>query len=272
MSLGALPEQIDDPLFWSALLLAAVLVFISLLLVHALIVRRERVAGPPPAPPPAPPRSGLAMVQAGVVLGALVLVLALASHREREAWGDPLGLGPEERPEESECFLVRVVGEQFAWHFVYPGVDGRFEPSDLARAVPGLNPLGLEDPAKDVYRSRLVVPLGAPVLLELRSAGRYDPGTRSEVGAVVHAFHAPALRLKADVVPGERRTASFRAERAGELDVVCAELCGLGHYQMGAKLEVLEDAGLRAALGYDWRGEGAFPASFARPGRDGGGR
>ncbi|MCA9038561.1 MAG: cytochrome c oxidase subunit II, partial [Planctomycetaceae bacterium] len=53
---------------------------------------------------------------------------------------------------------------------------------------------------------------------------------------VQHAFFAPQLRLKQDAVPGLIIPVWFEIPEAGEYDIVCAELCGWGHYKMRAKI------------------------------------
>ncbi len=51
---------------------------------------------------------------------------------------------------------------------------------------------------------------------------------------VLHSFFLPNLRVKQDVVPGMKQYVWFRANREGTFDIVCAELCGWGHYKMRA--------------------------------------
>jgi cytochrome c oxidase subunit 2 len=56
---------------------------------------------------------------------------------------------------------------------------------------------------------------------------------------VIHSFFVPELRLKQDAVPGLNVDARFNATKLGEYEIVCAELCGLGHYRMHATLRVV---------------------------------
>ena len=53
---------------------------------------------------------------------------------------------------------------------------------------------------------------------------------------VLHSFFLPNLRVKQDVVPGMKQFVWFRANKAGVYDIVCAELCGWGHYKMRGRL------------------------------------
>ena len=50
---------------------------------------------------------------------------------------------------------------------------------------------------------------------------------------VLHSFFLPNLRMKQDVVPGMEQYMWFKCrEPSSEVDIVCAELCGWGHYKM----------------------------------------
>jgi cytochrome c oxidase subunit 2 len=55
---------------------------------------------------------------------------------------------------------------------------------------------------------------------------------------VLHSFFLPNLRIKQDVVPGMTQFTWFRANKAGVYDIVCAELCGWGHYKMRGRLTI----------------------------------
>ena len=72
----------------------------------------------------------------------------------------------------------------------------------------------------------LHVPLNEEVVLQIESQD------------VLHSFFLPHLRVKQDVVPGMRQFVWFQANRAGVYDIVCAELCGWGHYKMRGQLTV----------------------------------
>ena len=133
---------------------------------------------------------------------------------------------------EPNLVRIEVTGVQFRWYFRYPGPDGKFgrTAAKLVDASEG-NPLGLDhaDPdAKDDVVSRVLnVPADQPVEIDLRA---HD---------VIHSFFVPELRFKQDAVPGMDIPVRFTANRLGTYDVACAELCGLGHYAMNAKLRVL---------------------------------
>jgi cytochrome c oxidase subunit 2 len=144
-------------------------------------------------------------------------------------WSEMM-MTPEKQPEGVQ---VEITGAQFQWYFRYPGPDGifgRLDAQKFARPDEG-NPLGLDpaDPAgKDDFVSPvLVLPAGRPVHLTLRAQD------------VVHSVFIPAMRFKQDTVPGMDIHAHFTPTEVGTYELACAELCGLGHYRMQAKVRVL---------------------------------
>jgi cytochrome c oxidase subunit 2 len=143
--------------------------------------------------------------------------------------------------EQVHSVRIEVTGVQFRWYFRYPGPDGNFgrTAAMLVDASEG-NPLGIDrsDPAAqdDFLSPTLNVPVGRPVEITLRA---HD---------VIHSLFLPNLRLKQDAVPGMNIPLRFTADRLGSYDIACAELCGLGHYAMNAKLRVLDSGEFSAWL------------------------
>lgn len=128
---------------------------------------------------------------------------------------------------------VEVTGAQFQWYFRYSGPDGVFGRTDaqkFARPDEG-NPLGLDpadpDGRDDIVSSSLVLPVGRDVELTLRAQD------------VIHSVFIPAMRFKQDAVPGMAIHAHLRPVVAGNYEIACAELCGLGHYRMRAQVRVV---------------------------------
>lgn len=138
-------------------------------------------------------------------------------------------------PTGSEVLHIRVVGEQFAWNIQYPGDDGVFGRTKT-ELISSENPLGIdnEDPAaKDdvVTLNNLNVPVNKKVVIYVSSKD------------VVHSFTIPKLRVKQDAVPGNIYPVWFEAEQTGSDEIVCSQLCGLGHYRMRGQVEIqTEDA------------------------------
>ncbi len=59
---------------------------------------------------------------------------------------------------------------------------------------------------------------------------------------VLHDFWVPEFRLKSDAVPGLTTKIRLTPDRLGSYEVVCAELCGLGHSTMRQDVRVVEPA------------------------------
>lgn len=140
------------------------------------------------------------------------------------------------RPNVSDphALQIEVTGMQFQWYYRYPGADGKFGQTkpDLIDASTG-NPLGLDssDPAAhdDIVAAQLILPVNRPVELVLKSQD------------VVHSFFLPSMRLQMNAVPGLTTHASFTPTQTGSFEVVCSQLCGLGHYRMHSSVNVLGD-------------------------------
>ena len=62
---------------------------------------------------------------------------------------------------------------------------------------------------------------------------------------MLHDFWVPEFRLKTDAVPGLTTKIRLKPSRIGEYDVVCAELCGIGHSTMRSDVRVVEQGGVR---------------------------
>ena len=55
---------------------------------------------------------------------------------------------------------------------------------------------------------------------------------------VLHDFSVPILRLKQDIIPGRVIKGWFKPTVTGDYDLQCAEMCGIGHGIMGAKIHI----------------------------------
>ena len=105
--------------------------------------------------------------------------------------------------------VIRVIGQQWAWTFVHAGPDGRLDtPDDVAMI------------------DELHVQVGVTYHFQLESKD------------VLHNFSVPVFRLKQDALPGRRILGWFEPTMRGEWDIQCAEICGIGHGIMGARIFV----------------------------------
>lgn len=142
-------------------------------------------------------------------------------------------------PEDAEEF--EIVGKQWEWSFRFPGKDGELGTTD-AFNISDDNPFGLnpDDPrGRDdilVEGDDLHLPLGRPLKFLLRSID------------VLHDFYVPEFRAKMDMVPGAVTYFWLIPTRTGTFDILCAELCGVGHYAMRGTVVVEEESAFEAWL------------------------
>lgn len=108
-----------------------------------------------------------------------------------------------------DALTLDVTARQFEWNVTYPGAD----------RVPGN-----EDDF--TIRNQFHIPAGEPVVVRLQSED------------VIHSFFIPEFRVKQDAVPGMTVPVWFEATEPGDYQIACAELCGLGHYRMRARVTV----------------------------------
>ena len=100
----------------------------------------------------------------------------------------------------------------------------------------------------------LHLPIGKPVKMLLRSID------------VLHDFYVPEFRAKMDMIPGSVTYFWFTPTRTGTFEVLCAELCGVGHptdarHGRGRQQEDVSGlaagaADLRAVVGASRQGDG----------------
>lgn len=100
---------------------------------------------------------------------------------------------------------INAIGQQFTWKFVY---------SDY----------------RDLQSGELVLPVGEEARFTMTAVD------------VIHSFWVPNFGQKMDAVPGIETTILVTPHSEGEFQVVCAELCGLGHATMRAKARVVSRA------------------------------
>jgi cytochrome c oxidase subunit 2 len=118
-----------------------------------------------------------------------------------------------------------AMGQQWQWAFRYPGADGIMGIADTQLVTEG-NPFGVnvEDPnGQDdviVTAPEMHLPLDKPVKALLRS------------NDTLHNYTVPQFRVKMDLVPGLISYIWFEPNKAGRYDLMCEELCGIGHFAM----------------------------------------
>lgn len=163
-----------------------------------------------------------------IIPAAALLFIAIY---QMNAWADakmrrPLLAGTNEpKPP-----LVEVTGRQFEWRIRYAGQDGQLYTPDDVHVVNDLH-----------------LPVNEEIVIKINSMD------------VLHSFFLPNVRIKQDVVPGMQQFVWFRPNKPGTYDIVCAELCGWGHYKMRGQMVVEPrekfDTWLKATYGEQERSE-----------------
>jgi cytochrome c oxidase subunit 2 len=142
----------------------------------------------------------------------------------------------------ADAAVVEATGQQWQWGFRFPGRDGVLGTAAVAHISPD-NPFGLNlhDPhGRDdilIETHELHMPIGKPVKMVLRSKD------------VLHDFYVPQFRAKMDLVPGIVTYFWMTPTKTGTYDILCAELCGVGHYQMRGTVVVEEQEAFDRWLG-----------------------
>jgi cytochrome c oxidase subunit 2 len=154
----------------------------------------------------------------------------------------------------ADAMRYEAVGKQWHWSYRFPGADGEFGRTSVRLMTPG-NPLGL-DPEDAVGMDDVIVadpivhlPVGTPIRALLRSTD------------VLHNFTVPQFRVKMDLVPGMVTYQWFTPTVPGTYEVLCEELCGVGHFAMRGKVVVDEPAAFEQWLA----GKPTFAQTRERP-------
>ncbi|HTP69016.1 MAG TPA: hypothetical protein VMJ35_08945 [Dongiaceae bacterium] len=215
----AIDEQIHDTM------LEAGLSFVAAQIVLAIFVWgfTNRKAGSPLKNFPGGAK--VAVIAAFVLVGTEVLALGVMGQK---AWAQVYFTPP--RP---DAIQIQAQAEQFAFYFRYAGPDGKFgtiHPDKIDEGNQnyfGLDPANEVEARDDIVSGELVVPVNREVQLLMHA---------KDVG---HSFYVRELRIQQDFVPGLDLSVHFTATKIGKYEIVCTQLCGLGHYNMKAYLSVM---------------------------------
>jgi len=156
-------------------------------------------------------------------------------------------------PEEAQknALHIEVVGEQFTWTVRYPGRDGQLGERNYRLTTP-LNGLGMDFNDKknwdDQLGSEIVLPVNRPVRVQIGSKD------------ILHSFYMPDFRVQMNAVPGMKTYFQFTPtvtteemrDRLGDYKydfvMLCAKICGGGHYNMQKKVRIVTEEEYQAWL------------------------
>jgi cytochrome c oxidase subunit II len=168
------------------------------------------------------------VIGAFLIVGTEILALGVMGQR---AWASVYFT-----PAKADALEIQAQAEQFAFYFRYPGPDGKFggiHPEKIDEGNQnyfGLDPENDVAARDDIVSGELVIPVDREVHLLMHA---------KDVG---HSFYVRELRIQQDFVPGLDLSVHFTATKIGKYEIVCTQLCGLGHYNMKAYLNVMSQA------------------------------
>ena len=180
---------------------------------------------------PASNTHGNNQLEALWTVGAATIFIGLALYGYT-VWAETRFIDQKSMAQAEDRLIVEVTGQQFVWNMRYTGADNVFGPTDIGLIDDAAgNPVGVDRSAPggadDIMVPEMRVPVNKDVEVVLKSKD------------VLHNFFVPELRIKLDTVPGLVGKLAFNAEKEGVYEIVCSELCGLGHYKMRSFLHVV---------------------------------
>jgi len=168
------------------------------------------------------------VIAAFLVVGIEVMALGIFGVK---AWADVYLTPPS-----PNAMPIQVQAGQFAFYFRYPGPDGTFGVTHAelinegSQNFFGLDPEHDIDARDDIVTAEMAIPVNKEIHLLMHA---------KDVG---HSFFVRELRVQQDFVPGLDLSVHFTATKIGKYEIVCTQLCGLGHYNMKAYLNVVSEA------------------------------
>jgi cytochrome c oxidase subunit II len=119
--------------------------------------------------------------------------------------------------------VIKVIGYQWYWHYIYPDHDNIEFDSYL------ITQENLKAGQKRLLEvdNRIVIPENTTVKFLITA------------GDVLHSFAIPSLGIKMDAVPGRVNETWTKVDKKGVYYGQCSELCGVNHGFMPIAIEVV---------------------------------
>ncbi len=146
--------------------------------------------------------------------------------------------------DQKKALNIEVIGEQFKWNLRYAGNDNQTGMRNYKLINP-TNGLGIDFKDRkswdDKLVSEIVIPVNHPIRITIGSKD------------VLHSFYLPDFRVQMNAVPGmptyfqftpRLTTQQMRDKRNNQnynYTLLCAKICGAGHYNMQAKVTVVSE-------------------------------
>ncbi len=220
-------QQMDDALLLTFLITGVAFVVINLFVAYAVVTFRHRDGVRAAA------THGSAKLEWWLV-GATTVAIAALLAPGLSVYAKLIDPPP-------NAMVFEVLGQQWQWHYRLPGKDGRLGSTDM-RFISNTNPYGINpaDPGGQddllVDGQEVHIPVGLPVRVLLRAQD------------VLHDFYVPEFRTRMNMVPGMVTSFWFTPSRVGRFEVMCAQLCGIGHFNMRSYVVVDDGPAYQAWL------------------------
>ena len=153
--------------------------------------------------------------------------------------------------DQKKAINIEVTGEQFKWTLRYAGSDNQIGNRNY-KLTTATNGLGIDFKDQKSWDDKLVgeivIPVNKPIRININSKD------------VLHSFYLPDFRVQMNAVPGmpttfqftpRLTTAQIREKRNNpkyDYVLLCAKVCGAGHYNMQAKVTVVSEVEYAAWL------------------------
>jgi len=141
----------------------------------------------------------LELLWTAIPLGLVIFLFVVTMRAQSTVLSDP-----------PSPLTVDVTAFTWSWQFDYEGSD--------RRVIGGPGPDNVPE---------LVVPVGVPVHVKLRSAD------------VVHSFYVPRALFKRQAIPGTTNQFDMTFQRVGLYHGQCAQFCGIAHSDMLFRVRVV---------------------------------
>jgi cytochrome c oxidase subunit 2 len=153
--------------------------------------------------------------------------------------------------DEKAAVSLEVTGQQFNWNIRYAGADNQLGLRNY-KLTTSDNGLGIDFTDKkswdDKLTSEIVLPVNKPARITVNSKD------------IIHSLYMPDFKAQINAVPGMTTyfqftptvtTQEMRVKR-GQPDydytLLCAKICGMGHYNMQAKVTIVTEEEYKAWL------------------------
>ncbi len=146
--------------------------------------------------------------------------------------------------EQKSAISLEIVGEQFQWNIRYAGKDNQLGLRNYKLTTP-TNGLGIDFTQVASHDDQLA----GEIVLPVNKSVRVTIGSKD----ILHSFYVPTFKAQINAVPGMTThfqftpiftTAEMREKRndpAFDYVLLCAKICGAGHYNMQKKITVVTE-------------------------------